>query len=69
METIANVVNTATKAIWGEQPNPTTTNETAGSEPVSGMQGKGTVTDPYDQGNAGMGYPLITMASCTIAQS
>lgn len=51
METITNVVNTvsttATKAIWGEQ------NETAGNEPVSGVQGKGTATEPYDQGNAG----------------
>lgn len=50
METISNVVNTvsqtATKAIWGEQ------NETAGNEPVSGVQGKGTATDPFDKGNS-----------------
>lgn len=53
METISNVVNTvsatATKAIWGEQQN----NETAGNEPASGVQGKGTAIDPYDGGNSG----------------
>ena len=26
-------------------------NETAGKEPVSGELGKGTVTEPFDQGN------------------
>lgn len=59
METISNVVSsvsgTVTKAIYGEQP--TTSNETAGSEPVSGLQGKGTATDPYDQGNSGTMFP------------
>ena len=25
----------------------------SGQEPLSGVQGKGTVTEPYDQGNAG----------------
>ena len=34
--------------------NHTTRNETAGSEPVSGLQGKGTVTEPFDQGNSGI---------------
>ncbi|KAL5421729.1 hypothetical protein PMIN06_003596 [Paraphaeosphaeria minitans] len=52
METISNVVNTvsatATKAIWGEPQN----NETAGNEPVSGVQGKGTATEPFDGGNS-----------------
>ena len=56
METISNVVNTVsgtvTKAIYGEQPT-TTDNETAGNEPVSGVQGKGTLTEPYDKGNSG----------------
>ena len=53
METISSVVNTASKAIWGEQTaNTTTANETAGQEPVSGLQGKGTIDEPYDQGNA-----------------
>lgn len=45
METINNVVNSASKAIFGES------NETAGREPVSGKQGAGTATEPYDAGN------------------
>lgn len=53
METITNVVTIASKAIWGEQnPHMATGNETAGQEPVAGLQGKGTATEPYDQGNA-----------------
>jgi hypothetical protein len=52
METINNVVTTASKAIWGEQNPPTTANETAGQEPISGMQGKGSIDQPFDQGNA-----------------
>lgn len=55
METISNVVSTVsgtvTKAIYGEQP--ANASETAGNEPVSGEQGKGTATDPYDRGNSG----------------
>lgn len=57
METITNVASTitttASKAIWGDQPANQTTqgNETAGKEPISGQQGKGTADDPYDQGN------------------
>ncbi|KAF2182054.1 hypothetical protein K469DRAFT_637513 [Zopfia rhizophila CBS 207.26] len=50
METISNAASTASKMIWGEQ-NPQT-NETAGQEPISGHQGKGTATEPFDQGNA-----------------
>jgi hypothetical protein len=53
METVNNVVNAASKAIWGEQnPQTATGNETAGQEPVSGMQGKGSADSPFDQGNA-----------------
>ncbi|KAF2686756.1 hypothetical protein K458DRAFT_363052 [Lentithecium fluviatile CBS 122367] len=53
METVTNAVNAASKAIWGEQnPNTTTDNETAGQEPISGLQGKGSVNEPFDQGNA-----------------
>jgi hypothetical protein len=55
METVSNIAAAASKAIWGEQ-NTTTAaaagNETAGNEPVSGLQGKGTATEPFDQGNA-----------------
>ncbi len=52
METIGNIASTATTTvsnlIYGEQ---TQNTETGGKEPVSGEQGKGTVSDPYDQGN------------------
>lgn len=53
METISNIATTATTTvsslIYGDQ---TKKNETAGTEPVSGKEGKGTATEPYDQGNA-----------------
>lgn len=45
METVNNVVNAASKAIWG---NPTAQ---SGEEPVSGQTGAGTVNEPYDKGN------------------
>lgn len=49
METITNAVNsvstTVSNAIYG------TGNETGGAEPVSGVKGQGTATDPYDKGN------------------
>ncbi|KAF1359659.1 hypothetical protein EJ07DRAFT_178112 [Lizonia empirigonia] len=54
METISNIVSTATSTvsnvIYG-QPE-TKTNETGGKEPVSGQMGKGTIDEPYDQGNS-----------------
>jgi len=52
METVSNLANTATtaasKIIWGDK---AAGNETAGQEPVAGEEGKGTIDDPYDQGN------------------
>lgn len=57
METLSNIASTATSTvsnlIYGNQDTATTTNETAGKEPVSGQTGKGTVEEPYDQGNSG----------------
>ena len=57
METISNIASTATSTvsnlIYGNQDAATKTNETAGKEPVSGQTGKGTVDEPYDQGNSG----------------
>lgn len=57
METISNIASTATSTvsnlIYGNQDAATKTNETAGKEPVSGQIGKGTVDEPYDQGNSG----------------
>ena len=51
METINNVITTASKAIWGQEPSTTQGNETAGEEPVSGVQGKGDLNEPFDKGN------------------
>lgn len=64
METITNAASaaatTVSSLIYGQpaknsETSGTTTasNETAGKEPVSGEQGKGTVVDPFDKGNAG----------------
>jgi len=43
METVNNVVSSASKMIWGENK----TNE----EPVNGQTGSGTLSEPYDKGN------------------
>jgi hypothetical protein len=58
METITNLASTAattaSKLIYGDNTTATTTqNETAGKEPISGEQGKGTATEPFDKGNEG----------------
>ena len=63
METITNLASnaasTASKLIYGDQTktdetvDQTKNNETAGKEPISGEQGMGTATHPFDQGNAG----------------
>lgn len=54
METIGNIASTATATvsnlIYGDQ---TKNNETGGKEPISGEEGKGTATEPFDKGNAG----------------
>lgn len=54
METITNVASTAattvSNLIYGQ---PAKDNETQGNEPVSGEQGKGTATEPFDKGNSG----------------
>ncbi|KAF2029268.1 hypothetical protein EK21DRAFT_90004 [Setomelanomma holmii] len=61
METITNAASaaatTVSSLIYGqpakdsEATNATTGNETAGKEPLSGEQGKGTVNEPFDKGN------------------
>jgi hypothetical protein len=43
METVSNVVSSASKMIWGES--------NAGEEPVNGQTGAGNVSEPYDKGN------------------
>ena len=51
MEAINNAAAAASRAIWGEQPSTTQTNETSGTEPISGVQGKGDLNEPFDKGN------------------
>lgn len=55
MENVTNLASTAattaSKMIFGDKT--TEHNETGGQEPISGAQGKGTVDEPYDQGNKG----------------
>ncbi|KAL4785617.1 hypothetical protein BJX76DRAFT_356009 [Aspergillus varians] len=63
METISQAVHSASNAIWnevdalrgGQHQTTETTEQPAsqqhGEEPISGIQGKGTVDDPYDAGN------------------
>jgi len=62
METITNAANavlptavtsTVSSLVYGKpKEGETATNETGGQEPLSGTQGKGTVNEPFDQGNA-----------------
>jgi hypothetical protein len=58
METITNAASaaatTVSSLIYGQPAKDSTTagNETAGKEPLSGEQGKGTVNEPFDKGNA-----------------
>jgi hypothetical protein len=56
METVQNVVNAASKAIWGDQnaaEQTTAHNETGGQEPISGIKGAGNANEPFDKGNEG----------------
>lgn len=53
METVNKYVTAASTVIWGHdgQPNATQVLGQHGEEPLSGVQGKGEPTDPYDAGN------------------
>jgi hypothetical protein len=61
METITNAASAVTSTVSGliygqpakEGETTTASNETGGKEPLSGEQGKGTVNEPFDQGNSG----------------
>lgn len=48
METINRAFDSASHAIWGET-HPE--HQQHGEEPLSGVQGQGKATDPYDAGN------------------
>jgi hypothetical protein len=49
METVNKYVTAASTVIWGENDSPQS--QQHGEEPMSGVQGKGRATDPYDGGN------------------
>jgi len=72
METITNVASTAattvSNLIYGQ---PAKDNETAGQEPISGEQGKGTVAEPFDKGNTetGLGTSSTTNPTTTAGKS
>ncbi|KAL4968888.1 uncharacterized protein BDV14DRAFT_132258 [Aspergillus stella-maris] len=58
METVQNAAQTASNAVWNGVDTLLGNNQQTeqrvnqhGDEPMSGIQGKGTVTDPYDAGN------------------
>ncbi|KAJ5312559.1 hypothetical protein PENANT_c007G04109 [Penicillium antarcticum] len=52
METVNKYVSAASNAIWGEDSSSSNPhNLQHGEEPISGVQGKGGATDPYDAGN------------------
>ncbi|KAJ6005958.1 hypothetical protein N7451_003902 [Penicillium sp. IBT 35674x] len=51
MDTVNRYVSAASTALWGENTEPKNENVAHGDEPVSGVQGKGLVNDPYDAGN------------------
>lgn len=53
METVNKYVTAASTAIWGQngEPNATQITQQHGEEPLSGVQGRGDTTDPYDAGN------------------
>jgi hypothetical protein len=55
METVNNLVSTASHLIWGEgsDANGQKENETKGQEPLSGETGNVEKGGPYDKGNAG----------------
>ncbi len=55
METVNNLVSTASHLIWGEgnSANGQKENETKGQEPLSGETGNVEEGEPYDKGNAG----------------
>jgi hypothetical protein len=55
METVNNLVSTASHLIWGEAngANGQKENETMGQEPISGEKGNVEKGEPYDKGNAG----------------
>lgn len=59
MDTINQYVSAASTALWGENAESKNENVAHGDEPISGVQGKGMASDPYDAGNRdGKSYKL-----------
>lgn len=56
METISKALSAASTALWPQSTTSTTQPQPHGEEPLSGIQGQGTATDPYDAGNR-LGLP------------
>lgn len=54
-ETVNNALYAASHAIWGET-HPEHMQH--GEEPRSGVQGKGSISDPYDAGNRDSNHPI-----------
>lgn len=65
METVNRYVSAASNVIWGENGSPHA--QQHGEEPVSGVQGKGQATDPYDGGNRDGKYLSISILDRHIA--
>lgn len=68
--TVTQIVSVASNAIWGE--NSTEKNQTNvphGEEPISGVQGKGVVNDPYDAGNRDGTSDCLTIDIRAVATS
>lgn len=59
METVNKYVNAASTVIWGGDNSPQA--QQHGEEPISGVQGRGRATDPYDAGNRDGMYNLKHM--------
>ncbi|KAJ6119631.1 hypothetical protein N7523_003911 [Penicillium sp. IBT 18751x] len=51
MEAVNKVITTASHAIWGDNDAQSQQAQQSHDEPISGVQGKGSATDPYDAGN------------------
>jgi len=51
MDSVNKAMNTASHVIWGDNNDQSQRAEQSHEEPLSGVQGKGIISDPYDAGN------------------
>jgi hypothetical protein len=66
METVNNVINAASRAIWGDPKADESRANESGLEPVSGQTGNTAKGEPYDLGNSGSKLSLLKAMSCTL---